>query len=219
MNIAIVSTFRHITQILHHVYTMKIYLLFVLQQMKGVFLIKNDSDLRSAVSVRPKISLVIWGFVSLFFAIMYLSFTITGIGGEASPAEESVYKAVAIPLSVVLFAVGITCLIIYYKKLKKAKMIESYIGFIGNKKSVPIKWLAQKKNISWEQVMADLYKTMSCGIFTDGYIDEKNDVLLFPNDNSVGTLKIVLCKNCGAGVEIMTGYAGICTYCSTTVSD
>ena len=54
---------------------------------------------------------------------------------------------------------------------------------------------------------------MSHGWFSEAYIDEKNELLLFPNDSANGRLITVQCPNCGAGAEVLSGYPAKCRYC------
>ena len=172
--------------------------------------------------------LAVFGFVSLLVGTLYLVFVVSGslnnMGGDE--VDDELYNLVGIIFIVFFYAVSIACITVFIVMLRKSKraarqedMIRSYIALIGNKKNIPIKWLAQQRNISQEKVVTELFQVMSRGIFTNGYISEKTNTLFFPNDNSMGPIQFVTCRNCGAGVEIRAGYPGKCTYCSAAISD
>jgi len=171
-----------------------------------------------------KAVLAVFGVIWLIVGAVILAFVFEGSFNKWF--GEWIGDWVGIVVSGIFFIAGIACvtaLFIIQKrakiKFKQSEMLKSYVALIGNKKSVPIKWLAQKMNISQEQVIKDLYQAKSCGAFIDGHIDENVNILLFPNDNSAGTIKIVMCKNCGVGVEIIMGYENKCTYCGAALND
>ena len=84
---------------------------------------------------------------------------------------------------------------------------------IGNQKSIPIQWLAERLHYSQQKVIEDLREAIAWGLFPDAYIQEKTGMLLFPGDDVLGAVKTVLCPNCGAGSEVIVGYPAKCKYC------
>lgn len=70
-----------------------------------------------------------------------------------------------------------------------------------------------KSGISYTEEEYDYAVLNGVRVIAFIHIDEKNELLLFPNYNAYGALKTVYCTNCGAGSEVMTGYYSKCKYC------
>ena len=170
----------------------------------------NNSNMKSGCII---ILLLLVGTCSLSFGLIAL---ISGLSGNVVNGASPVP---VITVGSFSCAVGIYCFITYSFIRSRAKKFNTYRVLIGNQKSVPIQWLSKKMNISQHKVLKDLRTAMSDGFFHDGHIDENRNLLLFPNDNSIGTIKTVICQNCGGGVELMSKYSGKCPYCGTIVND
>jgi len=170
----------------------------------------NNSNVKSGCVM---ILLLIVGTCSLSFGLIAL---ISGLSGNVI---EGASPWPLISVGAFGSAAGIYCFATCFYIRSRIKKFNAYRALIGNQKSVPIQWLSQKRNVSQEKVLKDLRKAMSNGYFHDGHIDENRNILLFPNDNSIGTIKTVICQNCGGGVELMSKYAEKCPYCGTMVND
>lgn len=155
-----------------------------------------------------KIVLGMCGSIALFFGAIILPMSLFGDMIEgASRWPGIIFGSVCTVSSIFCF---IKLLVIN----RREKRFSKYAALIGNQKSIPIKWLADKMNCSKAKAIKNLHEAMSHGMFSDAYIDEESELLLFPNYNVHGALKTVYCPNCGAGTEIITGYYSKCKYCS-----
>jgi len=179
--------------------------------------VKQYSNSKSVASGCLKVFLVVFGSIALLFGVFGLVDLVSG--GQVVGTEEDVSYLTGIIMTTFSFAVGFGCFATFFMMLRQAKIIGYYIALIGNKKSIPIKWLAEKRNVSQEKVIKDLYKMMSRGVFTDGHIEENMNILLFPDENSIGEFKTVICKNCGGSVVIREGHEEKCTYCGARIRE
>ena len=159
-------------------------------------------------SIIKKIILGSGAFVSLFSGLPFLIFSTFG------KMVEGYSRWPGIIFGIVGTSIGIFCIVKLIIIGNREKRINFLIALIGNQKSVPIQWLAEKKNTTVQNTINDLREAMSYGYFKDGIINEKENVLLFPNYNVSGATKTIICNNCGAGVEVMIGYYAKCPFCN-----
>ena len=154
-----------------------------------------------------KIALGMCGGISLFFGGIMLPACLFGSMVEgASRCPGVIFGSICI-------VVSLFCFIKLFLINRRDQKFNNYAALIGNQKSIPIKWLADKMNCSQERAIKNLRRAMSYGMFSDAYIDEENGLLLFPNYNAHGALKTIYCPNCGAVTEVMIGYYSKCKYC------
>ena len=154
-----------------------------------------------------KAALSVGGSIALFFGGLMLPMSIFG------DMVEGASRWPGIITGSVFTIVSIFCFVKLFILNRRNKRFNRYTALIGNQKSIPIKWLSDKMNCTTEKTILNIREAMSYGLFADAYIDEKNELLLFPNYNAYGALKTVYCTNCGAGSEVMTGYYSKCKYC------
>ena len=163
-------------------------------------------------------------FGSTYFLLGAVSLVFVLEGSFSTWVGKWVNDWVGFAMAGSFFVAGIACISAFAAMQRRAKatakqmqLFDSYLALIGNEKSIPLQWLAQKKNISQEQVETDLALAMSRGFFANGHIDRRMGTLLFPNTNVAGTTKRLLCQGCGAGIESITGITTRCPYCQAVV--
>lgn len=145
---------------------------------------------------------IIYGFVggfSLCFGLILLPLVFFHISGAI--------------VCLSFIGIGIFCFISIFIKNFRMRRFNIYVSLIGNKKSIEIKWLALKMNCDEEKAVKNLRYAISYGYFEDAYIDEGRGLVLFPNYNAAGAEKTIRCPNCGAFVDVITGYYSKCPYC------
>lgn len=158
-----------------------------------------------------KIVLGTIGGITLFWGGMMLPMCIFG------DMVEGASRWPGIIIGSLFTLVSIFCFVKLYITSQRDKKYNRYAALIGNQKSIPIKWLADKMNCNTEQAICNIREAISYGLFSDAYIDEKSQRLLFPNYNAHGAVKTVTCPNCGAYTNIITGYYSECKYCGFAI--
>lgn len=161
----------------------------------------------SANNQLKKIALGMGGSLSLFMGGIMLPMSLFG------DMIEGASRWPGILFGSICCIASVFCFIKLFITNRREHKFNKYAALIGNRRSIPITWLADKMNCSKDKAIKNLYEAMSYGMFLEAYIDEKNELLLFPNYNAPGALKTVYCPNCGAGTEVMTGYYSKCKYC------
>lgn len=154
-----------------------------------------------------KLMLGFFGGVSLFFGGLMLPLSLTGDMVEGASRWGGVL------MGLFFLAVSAFCLIKLYTVNRRDRRFKRYQALIGKQKRIPLGWLADGMKCSKEAAVRNIRQAMSHGWFSEAYIDEKNELLLFPNDSANGRLITVQCPNCGAGAEVLSGYPAKCRYC------
>lgn len=78
------------------------------------------------------------------------------------------------------WAVSAFCLIKLYTVNRRDRRFKRYQALIGKQKRHPLGWLADGMKCSKEEAVRNIRQAMSHGWFSEAYIDEKNELLLFP---------------------------------------
>ena len=154
-----------------------------------------------------KTALWFGGVVPMFFGGLILP---VGIFGEM---VEGVSRWPGIIFGSICITLSVFCFLKLFTTNRRERKFSMYAAIIGQQKSVPIKWLAEKMKCNEDITIKNLREAMVHGMFTDGHIDERSGLLLFPNFNVHGASVTVICSKCGAGVKAMTGYYAQCPYC------
>lgn len=170
--------------------------------------IQNNNASRLLNSPFKKLALFSIGGVCLFLGLPF------SVSLLAPPGLENLSLFI---VGMVFVTVAAFCFIMAFRVIKREHKYNHYAALIGVRKKIPLNWIAQKMNKTVTEVIKDLHKAVSFGLFPNAHIDEKNGYLLFPN-RDLGAMETVICPNCGAGVDIMTGYQSNCNFCGVILN-